>query len=234
MVKHGKKFTLGVILTVTFFIVLWIMFQPYFGGENAFHAADRLFNQISKGSSYFMKQMAEKAASVNGKVVEVKLKVESEALQANIQKILSTRGITTSTEGSDLHLKGDLGVLLSAAVADSDDMYYNRGDAVRERYGIDERQVLFAWWKALGMLEKEFTAQKQFGLAKLVKSIQTRAVEVGYNFYGIKPKKVSEKAGILVFALVFYVLYTMWWGYAILMLFDGMGLEMKAGAKKEV
>ncbi|SFM64075.1 hypothetical protein [Thermodesulforhabdus norvegica] len=234
MIKHGRQFTAGVVLTITFFVVLWIMFQPYFGGENAFHAADRLFNQISKGSSYFMKEMSEKASSARGKVVEVRLGIESELLKANIQRILSSNGITTWTEGNAVHLRGDLGVLLSAAVADSDDMYYNRGEAVRERYGIDERQVLFAWWKTLGMLNKELTPQKQFALAKLAKDIQSRAVEVGYNFYGIKPKKVAEKAGILTFALLFYVIYTMWWGCAILMLFDGIGLEMKAGAKKEV
>jgi hypothetical protein len=61
-----------------------------------------------------------------------------------------------------------------------------------------------------------------------------KGVEVGYNFYGIEPKKASSKAGILSFALIFYVIYTLWWGYAILYLFHGLGLEMKARVKREV
>jgi len=234
MVRHRKQFTFGVVLSLSFFVILGVMFQPYFGGENAFHAADRLFSQISKGSSYFMKEMAEKSAAAKGNIVEVKLSVDSQLLQANMERILSTHGVTIRREGDGLHIKGDLGTILAAAVVDSDDMYYNRGEVVRQRYGVDERQVLFAWWKMLSLLNKELASQKQFSWAKLVKEIQKRAVEVGYNFYGIEPKSASEKAGILTFALIFYVLYTVWWGYAILMLFDGIGLEMKAGAKKEV
>jgi hypothetical protein len=30
------------------------------------------------------------------------------------------------------------------------------------------------------------------------------------------------------------VVYTMWWGFAIFFLFEGFGLEMKAGKKKEM
>jgi hypothetical protein len=34
--------------------------------------------------------------------------------------------------------------------------------------------------------------------------------------------------------LVFYVLYSLWWGFALMFLVEGMGLTMtKKGAKKE-
>lgn len=237
VVRHGKEFTVGLILTVSFFIVLVIMFCPYFGGENAFHAADRLFNKISKGSSYFIPEVMKKIETVKlskGATVETVLPIEPEYLRANIQKILSTHGVTVWTEGNSLHIRGDLGIILAAAVTDADDMYYNRGEAIRERYGIEERQATFAWWKTLGAMNKELAIQKKFKWAKLTKEVQTKAVEVGYNYYGIIPRHASEKAGTLTFSLIFYVLYTMWWGYAILMLFEGIGLEMKAGAKKEV
>ena len=39
---------------------------------------------------------------------------------------------------------------------------------------------------------------------------------------------------ILVFALLFYLAYTIWWGYAIMYLFDGLGLQMKKAKKTEV
>jgi hypothetical protein len=61
-----------------------------------------------------------------------------------------------------------------------------------------------------------------------------KGVEVGYNFFGIQPQTASQEAVWLSLSLVFYVIYTLWWGIAILLIFHGVGLEMKAGAKKEV
>jgi hypothetical protein len=49
---------------------------------------------------------------------------------------------------------------------------------------------------------------------------------------GIKNKEV--KAGIMTGLLVFYVLYTMWWGFAIFYLFEGVGLTMKKAKIKKV
>ena len=59
-------------------------------------------------------------------------------------------------------------------------------------------------------------------------------VEAAYNFYQIEPVKVSERAGTMTGLLVFYVLYTLWWGFALMFLVEGMGLTMtKKRAKKE-
>jgi len=33
---------------------------------------------------------------------------------------------------------------------------------------------------------------------------------------------------------VFYVVYTMWWGYGIFFMCEGLGLEMTARKKKEM
>jgi len=61
-----------------------------------------------------------------------------------------------------------------------------------------------------------------------------QVIEAAYNFYRIEPVKVSERAGTLTGLLVFYVLYTLWWGFALTFLVEGMGLTMtKKGAKKE-
>ena len=71
--------------------------------------------------------------------------------------------------------------------------------------------------------------------AKIVSDVMKKAVEPAYNFYKIEAQQVSEKAGIMTGLLVFYVIYTMWWGFAIFYMFDGIGLTMKkAKVKKEV
>ena len=65
--------------------------------------------------------------------------------------------------------------------------------------------------------------------------VTKKAVETAHNFYGIEAQKVTEKAGLMTGLLVFYVVYTMWWGFAIFYLFEGLGLTMKkAKVKKEI
>lgn len=234
MIRNKKAFNLGLVLTVSFFVVLWIMFLPYFGGENAFHAADRLFNTISKGSSYYIPNLMEKTKEWDGKTFDVEIAVSPDKLRDNVAKIVMTNGAMVAQDGQALKVQGDLGSIMKAALKDSDIMYHNRGEEIRSRYGIPEKEALFAWWNALKAMDKAFKEQKKFTESKAVAEVIARGVEVGYNYYGIAPEKASSRAGILAFALVFYVIYTLWWGFAIMYLCDGIGLEMKKGAKKEV
>ena len=210
------------------------MFMPYFGGENAFHAADRLFNTISKGSSYYIPGLVEKTKAWDGTAVDITVSVTPEKLRDNVAKVLATNGVMVAPDGNGLKVQGDLGALLRAALRDSDSMYRNRGQEVSERYGIPEKEALFAWWSALKAADKALKEQKRFKESKEIDEVIARGVEVGYNYYGIAPEKASSRAGILAFALVFYVVYTMWWGFALMYLCEGLGLEMKKGAKKEV
>jgi hypothetical protein len=84
-------------------------------------------------------------------------------------------------------------------------------------------------------MDKELKKQGKIAEAKIVSDVMKKAVEPAYNFYKIEGQKVSEKAGLMIGLLVFYVVYTMWWGFAIFYLFEGLGLTMKkAKVKKEV
>ena len=83
-------------------------------------------------------------------------------------------------------------------------------------------------------MQKALESKGRFQAAAFLHDVSAKGVEVAYNFYGIEPKEASKNAGILAGSLLFYVVYTLWWGYAILCLFDGVGMEMKAGARKEV
>ncbi|SHF86727.1 hypothetical protein SAMN02745206_02800 [Desulfacinum infernum DSM 9756] len=234
MIRNKKAFVQGALLNVSFFVVLAVMFSPLFGGENAFHASDRLFNTISKGSTYYIPGLQEKAKEWEGKEVNLEISLTPDRLADNAVKVLMTAGVMVGREEQALKIRGDFGKILSAALADSDAMYHNRGEEVSSRYGIPEKEALFAWWSAFMQMDKALKEQKEFKAAKFLQEVVAKGVEVGYNYYGIAPESAKSKAGILTFALVFYVIYTLWFGYAILLLFDGFGLEMKKGAKKEV
>jgi len=83
-------------------------------------------------------------------------------------------------------------------------------------------------------MDKDLKRQKLFKEAAFLNDVVRKGVEVGYNFHNISPQTASTKVGVLTFSLIFYVIYTLWWGIAVLWLFEGFGLEMKAGAKKEM
>jgi hypothetical protein len=51
-------------------------------------------------------------------------------------------------------------------------------------------------------------------------------VECAYNYYGIEPWKVSDRIGLVLFSLIFYVVYTVWYGYAIIFLLEGWGFTL--------
>ncbi len=234
LIYDKKTFGIGLLLFITFLIVLGVMFSPFFGGENALKASDKLFNSISKGSTYYIPDILNKAQAMGDAKFEATIKLKTDDLAQKAEKVLTASGSQVSSAGSQLHIRGDLGQALTSALKDSDSMFHNRDTEVSQKYGFPGREALFVWWNVLKEVEKDLTRQAKFKQAAFVSTVIKKGVEVGYNFFGIAPESALSKAGILTFALICYVVYTLWWGIAILFLFEGLGLEMKAGAKKEV
>ena len=99
----------------------------------------------------------------------------------------------------------------------------------------DVKQMFRQWNNVLPKINKEFAKEKKIEEANIVSAVTKKAVETAYNYYGVEAQKVSEKAVLMTGLLVFYVIYTMWWGFAIFYIFDGIGLTMsKSKVKKEV
>jgi hypothetical protein len=234
IVVAKKEFSYGMGMTVIFFAILAIMFSPMFGNKNAFEAADDFFNAISKGSTYYMPSLAKQVEPWSGKLFDVALKFADQETAGRAGKLFTTAGANVSGEGAQLKVAGDLGKISAAALADSDAMFQNKGKEVADRYGFPEKEVLLGWWTAFKEMDKDLKRQKKFDEARWLGTLSKRGVEVGYNFYRIEAKKASAAAGMLALSLIFYVAYTMWWGYAVLFLCEGLGLQMKPGAKKEV
>lgn len=235
VVTHKKEFKIGVILAIGFFIVLKIMFFPIFGeGKNAFEATDRFFNSIAKGSTYFIPQVMKQNEAFKGQKIDVTFELQNEQVLRRASRLFLDAGAMVSTEGNKMHVVGDLGQIMELALKHSDAVFHNKGDELAQHYGYHQREILFAWHTAFKSMNKALTKAEKFKEAKWVEEVSKRAIEVAFNFYGIQPESAGSAAGMLTFLLVFYVVYTMWWGYAILFMFDGLGLQMKAGKKKEV
>lgn len=226
MMANKKKFAGGLIMMAAFIVVLILFFMPLFGGMNGLNYLDNLYNTISKGSANYLDKMKKEASAFNGDMVNVEIKLSSEDQAAQTSLLFMPVAIVQHLD-SRLQISGDLGRMLEAGIADAERMFYNDGKALTQRYGYNERQALYNWWSAFKAMDKHLKEQKKFKEAKVIDTISAKALETAYNYYGINPRSISEKLGVVIFSLVFYVAYTLWYGFAILFMFEGWGLKLE-------
>ena len=170
-----------------------------------------------------------------GRPFTATIKIQNAAEADRINKLFTQAGARVNIQGEALTIEGDLGQTMGVILRDSDDMFNNQGQKLAVLYGYDEKEVMKNWWTALNSMDKFFKKNLKIEEAKLVSEVSKKGLEPSYNFYKIESQRVADRVGIMTFLLVFYVFYTLWWGYAIFYLFEGFGLTMKkAKVKKEV
>jgi hypothetical protein len=234
LIKEKMHFIVGIVLTFSFFIVLFLMFSPIFSGNNALKSADNLFNSISKGSIYYIPDLIRKVEAIQHIQFKAKVKIKEAFTRTMVEKIKDRTGLEVKEEKGVLELGGSLGSLLLSALKDCDAMFKNQGKELSEKYGLPEKEVMFSWWTIMKDVEKDLKKQEMFKEASYVEEVIKKGVELSYNYYKIEARSASSYGWILGGSLVFYVVYTLWWGLAIFYLFEGLGLKMEAGVKKEV
>ena len=227
MLIHEKApFIRGSLLLISFLVLFGVLLTPIMRDENGNHMtglqyADNVFNELSKGSSYFIPGVRES--------------LKKAALAPLAVALLQKSGVEAVADGGKVSFKGDLGMILTSATDDADALYHNNADAVTRKYdGEPALKVAAAWWYLLSPSIKELQKQRLFGEAQVVDQVLRRAVEPGNNFYSVTPAKVSEHVWLMSGMLLFYVLYTLWYGFSIFELFEGIGLAMtKSKVKQE-
>ncbi len=223
---NKKAMSIGISLSLSFLVVLALIFSPIFGeGKNGLVFSDDMFNKLSKGSSYFIPKLMEDNKKFTGKQISIAIKMEKPEQVEKAVKVLTITGAKAEASGSEIKIIADIGGLMEKALKDSDDMYKNDGKSVSGRYGFGEKEVMVTWWNLMKPLDKQLKKEGKIEEAKIVSDVMKKAVETAHNFYGIEAQKVTEKAGLMVGLLVFYVAYTMWWGFAIYYMFEGIGLS---------
>ncbi len=240
LVTNKSAFSKGLILMASFIGVFIMIFMPVMKDnngkpQNMLEYSDDLFNKLSKGSSDFSAEVKSGIDAVAGKSVELTVKLKKAEYTPVAAALFSAAGLTAADKGGELVVSGDISKALDAALRDSMDMYKNDGKSVAARYaGQDEKKVMEAWWESLNGFIKPLQKEKRIAESKAVDMTMKKAIEPAYNFYGIEAQRVLDKWAVLTGLLVFYVIYTMWYGFAIFEIFDGIGLSMKKGKKEEV
>ncbi|MFC1884108.1 hypothetical protein ACFL2O_04995 [Thermodesulfobacteriota bacterium] len=226
MIENKKKFFGGLVSMIGFIIVLVIFFSPLFAGKNGLDYLDNLFNSISKGSAYYIQKVKSEAYGYKGVDIRVAIPTESEEQGKKSALLYKSGGAGAAAGNGVLKITGDLGNILSNCLEDADYMYSNEGEKLSSKYGYNEREVLYNWWKTLNAMGKALKKQKKFKEADIVSLVVKKAVEPSYNYYRIEPQDIGDRWGIVIFALIFYVVYTLWYGYSIMYMFEGWGMKL--------
>ncbi len=227
MIAHKREFYSGLGLLAGFMGVLVVIFLPIFKGQNGLDYMDSLYNSISKGSAYYIDELQEKSQSYAGQEIVVTLAMTDEKQAKETALLFTSSGASVDLSPSQLKVKGDLGHILANCLEDAENMFHNSGGTISGKYGYPEKQVLYNWWTALKAMDGELKKQKKFSQAKIIATVTKKGVECSYNYYKIEPQRISDKVGIVVVSLVFYVIYTVWYGFAIMYMFQGWGLRLE-------
>jgi len=227
MIEKKKEFYGGFALLIGFVVVLVIIFSPVFKGQNGLEYLDDLYNSISKGSAYYIPKVKAETEPFSGRSVSTTIEMADESQTQQTAILFMKGGALVNISKTQLKIEGDLGKILANCLADADRMYMNDGQAIFSKYGYNERQVLFNWHQALIAMDKVLKKQKQFQEAKIVDLVVKKAVETSYNYYRVEPQKISDRAFIVLFSLAFYVIYTLWYGFAVMFMFEGWGMKLE-------
>jgi hypothetical protein len=227
MLANKKEFMTGFFMMVAFLIVLFVMFMPVFGGHNALNYFDSLYNSISKGSAYYVPDLKKKVEKLPAKSITVTLNMKDEAEAKTVGNLLMKSGAMVNVTGAQLKVSGEMNAIMKNALEDADSLFHNRGESVKTRYQIDERLAGYGWWVGLKAIIKDLNRQRLFAEAKQLAELNKKAVECAYNYYGIEPQNIGDQWFIVFFSLAFYVIYTIWYGYSILFMFEGWGLKLE-------
>jgi hypothetical protein len=216
----------GVALLGSFLLVLVLLFFPFFSGHNALEFLDNLYNSISKGSANYLPVVREEILVFPNRDIEVSLPMNDETQATQTARLFEKGGVRARVNENILEVHGNLAGFLLNTLYDAEKMYANEGEHLRNKYGYEERRVMYNWWSALKAMDFELSKQKLFKEAKLVSVVQNKAVETAYNYYGIRAQSIRDKYGIVIISLLFYVVYTLWYGFGVLYLFEGLGLKL--------
>jgi len=226
MIANKKEFGLGLGLFAGFWVLFIVLMSPVFAGKNLLDYMDNLYNQISKKSSYYIPDVTKKLEAYKGQQVSFSVKAKGDQV-ARLTKMFQAGGATVTPDGEKLKVAGDLSAIVSNTLADCEAMFKNDGKSVAAKYGAEERAVMYDWEEAFKAAEKAMNKENKFKEGKIFNNAQTKAIEPAYNYYGIEALPIKDKWGTVVLSLVGYVIYTLWFGFSILFMFEGWGMKLE-------
>jgi hypothetical protein len=225
LVVDPSKFGLGLAGLAVFAALLVAGVLPGRSGAPLLSRADQFFNQLAKGSVAYLPEAKAQAAAHGRLAVDLGVRPREMVDAAALQAVVRSSGCeATITADGRTRIVGTMGQLAQAALDDAERMAANDVTAIEQRHGRPAEDVIYCWWAVFDGLTRRYVQDNQSREANFTKFVATKVLEPAYNFRGIEARGIRGEAGPLAGLLGFYLLYTVWYGSAILLVFEGLGI----------
>jgi hypothetical protein len=235
IIQNKNKFWVGVSGLILFSLILGFWLSPWGGHRSGLERVDQLFNQMAKNSTYFIPDAVKLAQKFEGTTVDFGIHSRWPGDDTRMGQIIQTNLFSAVLLGDGrVRIKGELGRLGRAALVDAELLFKGKNPDLLAKYGISGKEVVYYWWVAFDGLTRRFIQENRSSEADFTRFMTTRVLEPAYNFAGIEPRSIGENIWTVIFFLGSYLVYTLLYGFSILFLFEGLGIQAtKSKAKKE-
>lgn len=235
MIQNRKKFWVGASGLIFFSMILGFWLSPWGPHRSGLERVDQLFNQLAKNSTYFIPEAVNLAPKFEGKSVDFGITSRWPGDDTRMAQIIQTNLFSAVLLGDGrVRIKGDLGKMGLAASVDAGLLFKGQESDLRIKYGVNGKEVVYYWWVAFDGLTRRFVQENRSSEADYTRFLTTRVLEPAYNFAGIETRPIGENIWTVALFLGFYLLYTLLYGFSILFLFEGLGIQAtKSKEKKE-
>ena len=90
-----------------------------------------------------------------------------------------------------LTVSGDLHQILVKVLEGADELYKDQDAQLQAFYGMDGKTAMKGWWTLLNAMIKPLQKNKMISEANVVNTVNQKAIEPAYNFYGIPAERTS-------------------------------------------
>jgi hypothetical protein len=228
LIVDRTKFRLGLAGLIVFAIVLCVGVTLSRNGQTALTWADTFFNQLAKDSAYCIPKARKEAAAFADVPIDVDIQAREPLDAAEMHRVITASGCRASqTADRRTRILGTMGQLSAAAIADAELAFHNDGEALQAKYEMHANDPLYCWWLVFDGLARRYVQENRSDLADFARCIAAKVLEPAYNFRGIEARNTRDNVLPMAGLLGFYILYTLWYGFSILLLMEGFGVTMK-------
>ena len=226
----------GIAGLVSLGIVLTVSLCPVFEGHTGLTWADGFFNQLAKNSADHLAEGRAKANALVGTHVDVSVNPKDVVDQEQLSRIVAMAGLDSRVIGDGrVRITGDLGKLAKAAVDDAALQFDNRSHSLARRRQMTASEAIYCWWIIFDGLTRRYVQENRGSEANFTKFVSAKILEPCYNFRGIKAMQVRNRVIPLVLLLGCYILFTLWYGFSILNVFEGLDMTtVPRGEREEI
>lgn len=233
LLAKPRSFALGVAGLLAFTAFLAVSMMPFRGHNNAMAWADTFFNQLAKSSANYIEEGRKKAEKFKNCEVNYGMMPREFADKDKLARLVEIHGFSMeSLNDARIRIKGDLAKLSLEAINEAGLSYDNNAADIEKEYGFKSTEVIYCWWLIFDGLTRRYTQDNMGAEANFTKFVTTKILEPAYNFRGIAAKNIRDSILPVTMLLLAYIAFTLWYGFSMLLIFEGLGITFHGGGKK--